>query len=99
MQHPRHLTIHDDDYLDYIREQDCCILGCQHKKNKKNEVDPHHSWHSTNDYLAIPMCRYHHGMKHTMPDKKFELNYNVNLQGEVIYFLFNYKKGLWLPIE
>lgn len=58
----RRNEVKDEDYLDYIREQPCCICG--HKSyGDKPTGKPHHSaahhvngrW---NDYDTVPLCDF-----------------------------------------
>ncbi len=90
MRHPKLFNCKDEDYLNYIRDQECCIPGCEcHGKSMRS--DPHHLWHAkNNDYMAVPLCRPKHILIGTMPVKEFEEKHNVNLSEEALYYLFNY---------
>lgn len=94
MKHPRLMTHKDNDYLDYIRSQKCCVPGCEHIGAR---VDPHHLFHAhKNHYLCVPLCRVHHTEGGFMSIERFWEKYKVNLCEEVIYYLLNYDGELHL---
>jgi hypothetical protein len=76
---------HDDEYLDYIRQQRCCICG-------QTPVDPAHLRISSindgkrdtgmaeksSDKWALPLCRAHHEQQHRMNEREFWASYGIN---------------------
>lgn len=60
---PRKGRVHDDDFLDFVRQQRCMVPGC----NKRAE--PHHFGRrgmsqKCSDYETVPACREHHRYFH-----------------------------------
>ena len=88
MKHPKHLTFSNKAYLDYIRKQDCCILGCPHKNAR---IEPHHIYNRFNDVASCPLCAVCHTLLHASTIKEFEREHDVNLHEQVLYYLLNYK--------
>jgi hypothetical protein len=68
----------NEDYLDRIRSMSCLVCP-------NNRVDPHHlktrKWREStrDDYSAIPLCRYHHGLVEQIGLTEFNNRFHINL--------------------
>ena len=90
--HPKYEHYRDEKYLEWVREQPCCIT----KSPPPN--DPHHVWNTgkkgkRNDYCAVPMVRWVHTLYHSLGHEPFEKKHNVDLCWEIMKMLMNYIKG------
>jgi hypothetical protein len=76
---------HDDEYLNYIRQQRCCICG-------KTPVDAAHlrvgsindgkrdtgMAEKSSDKWALPLCARHHLQQHAMNEREFWASYGID---------------------
>lgn len=69
---PRRET--DEDYLDYIRRQDCIV--CLAPADDPHHLDTRGSGGS--DYTCVPLCRGHHREIGTKGMQKMEREYNLD---------------------
>jgi len=73
----RHLN---PEYLEYLRDEPCCVCGKQSTKEKRTE--PHHLipvGAGGADETGCPLCWICHTEVGTIGLKKFEEKHNVNL--------------------
>ena len=79
-------------YLEYIRKQPCLVCGSQ-------PCDPDHleargmggaNKDGYKDYTCVPLCRYHHGERHSGGNLYFESKYQINLWKDAFNLLRRY---------
>jgi hypothetical protein len=76
---------HDDRYLDFIRQQRCCLCGTEPaepahlRMGSINDDKPHTGMgEKSSDRWALPLCRRHHVMQHTMNESEFWASFGVD---------------------
>ena len=85
-------TYRDPAYLQFIREQTCCVPIC-----RVTPCNPHHlnmkGTHSggmalkTSDYRTIPLCSMHHGEYHALGRTSMEQRYHIDFREILIDIL------------
>lgn len=84
MPDPKLLTLENDEYVHWIRTLPCLLCHGM-------ESDPHHVRHARkNDYMAVPLCREHHGSIHNMGGDTFAETYSIDLSWEIMTLLMRY---------
>jgi hypothetical protein len=92
----------DEQYLDFIREQNCCVPSCG-----RRGVDPHHIENDglsrkCSDYDTIPLCRHHHtGMAgyHTWKAGPEAWKKHFNVNPKKLSSKYNSLYTMWLQIR
>jgi hypothetical protein len=79
----KQITYRNEPYLQFIREQECCVPGCH-----VSPCDPHHCNTKGNlsggmslkcdDTLAIPLCRIHHSEAGNCGRSFFQEKHKIN---------------------
>ena len=85
MTHPKYQIHKHSSYVAWIRLKNCLVCA-------QHPVDCHHVYNSGkknhgNDYLSVPLCRSHHQSYHQLEHTKFEQDFNLNLDWEIINLL------------
>ena len=93
---PKPQRENDKKYLAYIRTLPCLIGGCTGKAVPHHESglsdDPSMAM-KCSDYLAVPMCLYHHDKRHTIGFKTFWKIYRIDPRVVVDRLRIGYKIG------
>jgi hypothetical protein len=77
---------HDDDYLNFIRSQRCCLCGTNEgvqaahlRVGSINDGKPTTGMgEKSSDKWALPLCKRHHDLQHTMNESEFWASYGID---------------------
>ncbi len=85
--HPKYNKRKNSNYLFFTRMEDCLVC-------KSLNTEAHHVWcsggRSGNDFLAVPLCCFHHREYHDKGHDTFEDKNNLDLSTEIIKLLIKY---------
>jgi hypothetical protein len=76
----------DEAYLDYIRQQRCCICGNDQgvqaahlRMGSINDDKPSTGMaEKSSDRWAVPLCQGHHAIQHSMGEQEFWASYGID---------------------
>ena len=75
----------DEKYLDWIRQQPCCICGARDVQaahlrvsSIENGKRPVGLAEKSSDKWALPLCSYHHRMQHGMNETEFWARFGLD---------------------
>jgi hypothetical protein len=77
---------HDEDYLNFIRSQRCCLCGTNQgveaahlRVGSIGDGKPHTGMQEkSSDKWALPLCKRHHDMSHAMSEKEFWASFGID---------------------
>jgi hypothetical protein len=77
---------HDEDYLNFIRSQRCCLCGTNQGVEaahlRVGSIDdgkpPTGMAEKSSDRWALPLCKRHHDVQHSMNEAEFWASFGID---------------------